>query len=217
MPWQFCPSRAALHFETRSKRGTCASVIQTHFGISLALCDRFRSASGRPLRPPPSLAEYSHNAQPIRVRRRSSRRCPKQIKVKHSDKQCQSQRFKVAVRSAWHGATLQNGSSQFKVNLRWTPFRESRLEPMARFPMPPYNNRGRQIRCTCSLATSNGNGVKRPALPGNCCRQRKVRIRIRGLTRGRCWPVPVISAAQARVRQAGSVGSEGARPPRRMR
>lgn len=189
-------------------------VIQTHFGMPLALCDRFRSASGRPFDLPPA-SQNIPATQPMRVRHRSSRRCPKQIKVNHSDRQCPSQRFTVALRSACHGATPRNGSSQFRVKLCWTPFREGRVEPMARFPIPPYNP-GRRTRCTCSPATSNGNVGKKPALPGNCCWQRKVRIRIRGLTRGRCWPVPVISAAQARLRQAASVGSEGVRPPRRM-
>ena len=49
-----------------------------------------------------------------------------------------------------------------------------------------------------------------PALHGNCCPRRKVQIGIRGPTRARCSPVPVISPAQGRVRQTGSIGSEDA-------
>lgn len=188
MEWQFCPSRSALRFGTRSEQGTCRRAIPAHFGISFALCHRFRSASGR-RSTFPCLAECSHNAQPIRLRPRSSRRCPKQIKVRHSDKQCHSQAFKAALHWAWSGATLPNGSGQFRMNPRWIPFWDLRDNKVrffqARFPIPSSNPQ-RRIRCTCLLATSNGNGGKRRALPGNCSRPRKVRIRIRGLTPGRC-------------------------------
>ena len=169
-----------------------------------------RSASGR----------RSTSPQPCRIfpqrpclsrAARSSRSCSNPIRLRRSDKLCQSQPFRVAVRWRGRGVTLPHGSSQ---NLCWIPLGKRRLIPMAQFPTPSYNP-GRRTRCTCSLATSNGNGGKTPAPPGNCYPRRKVQIRIRGPTPARCSPVPVISPAQGRVRRAGLAGSEDALTPRR--
>lgn len=171
-----------------------------------------RSASGRRSTLPAS-QNIPTAPKPYPGRRRSSRSCSNPIKVRHSGKLCQSQPFRVAVRWRWRGVTLPHGSSQ---NLCRIAISERRLVPMARFPTLSYNP-GRRTRCTCSLATSNGNGGKTPALPGNCCPRRKVRIRIRGPTPARCSPVPVISPAQGRVRRAGLAGSEDALSPRRTR
>lgn len=143
----------------------------------------------------PSLAEHSHSAEAHSGRRRSSKSCSNPIKVRHSEKHSHCQPFTRAALSAWHGVVLPNESTQFRANLRWILLRECRLVPIAHFPTPPYNP-GRWIRCTCLLATSNGSGEKTRALPGNCCRRRKVRIRIRARMPGRYWPVPVFSAAQ---------------------
>jgi len=179
--WRFCPRSSALRFGTRSKRGTCTGVIQARFGMPLALCHRFRSASGRRsiFR---SLAEYSHSAQAHPVRRRSSRSCSNPINLRQSGKICQPQPFRAAPRWRWRGVTLPHGSSQ---NLCRMPLGKRRLVAMAHSRRLSYNL-GRRTRCTCSLATSTGNGGKRPALPGNCCPRRKVRIKIRAPTPARC-------------------------------
>ena len=115
----------------------------------------------------------------------------------------------TALARAWRYPAA--GSSQ---NLCWIPLGKRRLVPRAQFPTPSYSP-GRRTPCTCSLATSNGNGGKTPAPPGNCCPRRKVHIRIRGPTPARCSPVPGISPAQGRLRRAGLAGSEDALPPRR--
>jgi len=162
---------------------------------------------------PPASQSIPTAPKPYPGRRRSSRSCSKRIKLRYSDKLCQSQPFTLAVRRRLRGVTLPHGSSQ---NLCRIPLRKRRLVPMAQFPRLSYNPE-RRTRCTCSLAISNGNGAKTPALAGNCCPRRKVRIRIRGPTPARCSPVPVISPAQGRVRRAGLAGSEDALSPRRTR
>ena len=160
---------------------------------------------------PPASQNIPTAPKPYSGRRRSSRSCSNPIRLRRSDKLCQSQPFRVALRWRGRGVTLPHGSSQ---NLCWIPLGKRRLIPMAQFPTPSYNP-GRRTRCTCSLATSNGNGGKTPAPPGNCCPRRKVQIRIRGPTPARCSSVPVISPAQGRVRRAGLAGSEDALTPRR--
>ena len=152
--------------------------------MPLALCHRFDLPLAG-VRPLPSLAEYSHSAYALSGRRRSSRSCFKPIRFKHSDKACQCHRFRVTTHQAFRGLILPHGSIQFRANPGWIPFRERRIVLRACSPTPFYDLE-RPIRCTYSPATSNGNGGKTPALPGNCCRQRKVRIRIRGLTPARC-------------------------------
>ena len=165
---------------------------------------------------PPASQNIPTAPKPYSGRRRSSRSCFKPIRFKHSDKPCQCHRFSVTTHQAFRGLILPHGSIQFRANPRWIPFRERRIVLMACSPTPFYDPE-RPIRCTYSPATSNGNGGKTPALPGNCCRQRRVRIRIRGPTPARCSPVPVISPAQGRVRRAGLAGSEDALSPRRTR
>ena len=175
-----------------------------------------RSASGRRSTFTPASQNIPTAPKPYSGRRRSSRSCFKPIRFKHSDKPCQCHRFRVTTHQAFRGIILPHGSIQFRANPRWIPFRERRIVLMACSPTPFYDPE-KPIRCTYSPATSNGNGGKTPALPGNCCRQRRVRIRIRGLTPARCSPVPVISPAQGRVRRAGLAGSEDALSPRRTR
>ena len=55
----------ALRFGTRSEQGTCAGASQAHFGMTLALCHRFGSASGRRSTSPQPRRIFPQRPSPI--------------------------------------------------------------------------------------------------------------------------------------------------------